>query len=258
MLICKLLASWAGDYSSGSWGADDTIVFSGGGNNAPLQTVPSGGGEPTTIAVPDNAKDELRFTFPAHISGRRAVLVNVHQGLEDRRRIDVMDLETGRRETVIPDGRLAQHVEAGHLVYLAGSGLQSVPFDARRLAVAGDPVGLPRQASIAEFILSAGGTLVYVPGRSVTSSGESSIRAERLRSLVWVDRNGTESSTDAPPRAYGVVRLSPDAQQAVVDIREQGTGIWTWDFRRQTLSRLPEDPGGAFNPVWIPGSQRIV
>ena len=257
ILICRMITAQS-DYSSGSWGADGTIVFSPGGTNAPLQIVPAGGGEPTTIGFPDNAKDELRFTFPAHIPGRRAVLMNVHLGFEGGRRVDVMNLDTGRRETVIADGSLAQYVDGGHIVYLSGSGLQIVSFDARRLVVGGDPVALPSQASIADFSLSASGTLVYVPGPSVTSTGEPTVRAERLRALVWVDRNGMESRTDAPPRAYGVVRLSPDGQRAIVDIRQQATGIWTWDFQRHTLSRFPYDPGGAFNPIWIPGSPRVV
>jgi serine/threonine-protein kinase len=79
------------------------------------------------------------------------------------------------------------------------------------------------------------------------------------RSLVWVDRRGIETPIKAPPKPYGVARLSPDGTRVAVDIRSEGSSdIWVLDLDRETLTPLNSDPAFDLAPVWTPDSRRII
>ncbi len=43
-----------------------------------------------------------------------------------------------------------------------------------------------------------------------------------------------------------------------LDIRDQETDIWVWDFARETLERVTTDPGVDEAPVWMPDGRRVV
>jgi serine/threonine-protein kinase len=92
--------------------------------------------------------------------------------------------------------------------------------------------------------------LVYAP-----SAG-----AGEVRSLVWVDRHGTESRIPSPQRRYLLPRLSPDGTRVAVSI-DDGRGIewWTWDFSFEKLTPLQAgpEPLGAFS-VWSPDSRYLI
>lgn len=145
---------------------------------------------------------EQAFTFPAEFPFGRAMLLTVHpitiQGNSDHR-VDVFEMNSGRRRTLITNGILAEYVDTGHLVYVAGQTLQAVRFDPERLNTIGDPVALDVGAPIAGFAVSRNGTLTYVPGTAAED-----IAVDASRSLVWVDRRGKETPTNAPHVRMGV------------------------------------------------------
>jgi serine/threonine-protein kinase len=79
------------------------------------------------------------------------------------------------------------------------------------------------------------------------------------RSLVWVDRKGHEESINAPLRAYGHVRISPDGTRVLFGITDQESNdIWIWDLERETLRRLTFAPGSDSLAFWTPDSRRII
>jgi serine/threonine-protein kinase len=242
-------------YASGFWGTDDTIFFAQGGNASPLQSVAAAGGQPKTLAIPDTASGEFAFSSPIRLPSRRALLltVNMLQGRQTDH-VDVLDLDTGRRKTLIPGGSFPQYVDTGYLLYLASGRLNAVPFDVQRLELAGAPTAAGSESSVG-FSLSKNGTLVYVPG-VIGSELLGGQRASSLE-LVWVDRRGKEYATGAPPRPYNVVRLSPDGERAAIDIREPSSSIWVWDFARGTLSPVALDAAGGTNPVWLPDGRAL-
>lgn len=43
-----------------------------------------------------------------------------------------------------------------------------------------------------------------------------------------------------------------------LDIRDQESDVWIWDFARQTLTRLTFDRSGDIFPIWTPDGNRIV
>jgi serine/threonine-protein kinase len=169
--------------------------------------------------------------------------------------VAVLDLRTGVRKVLVSGGRQAQFTPTGHLVYVAGSTLRAVAFDAERLEVQGTPtVVLPQVATTpmgtAQFDIARDGALVYMPTGSGAYAG---------RRLVWVDRQGREEPVrGAPARAYVNPRLSPDGTRLALAIRDQENDVWTWDFARETLTRVTFEPGLDGSPVWMPDGRRII
>lgn len=232
-----------------SWGPDDSIVFATSDTSTGLLRVRGGGGELEVLTTPDPASGELDHYFPSLLPGARGVLFTIRG--PGGRQVAVLDLESGDRRTLIQSGSQAEYVDTGHLIYADGGALWAVRFDLSTLAVRGDPVPLVEQVltlGATAFTISPRGTLVYVP-----------VAGDRLRSLVWVTRQGAEEPIAAPSRAYLRARLSPDGKRAALQVAEQRNQIWTWDFARETLTSLIFDSGAHFlNPLWTPDGRHIV
>jgi eukaryotic-like serine/threonine-protein kinase len=262
--ICKISA----DPRGASWGPDDTIVFAVSNPRTGLLSVPAGGGEPKVLTTPDTGHEGLHV-FPSFLPDGSAVLFTITAQASlapDRNaQVAILDLKTGRRKTLIRGGSQAEYVSTGHLVYAAAGALNAVRFDLARLEVGGAPVPvvdhvLTAATGEANFAISRGGTLVYVPGSPAAQLAP-------LRSLIWVDRQGREESLRAPARPYSIPRLSPDGTRIALDIRDQDSNIWIWDFGQQTLKRLTFHPTEdtptlrAFfetSPVWTPDGRRVI
>jgi serine/threonine-protein kinase len=50
--------------------------------------------------------------------------------------------------------------------------------------------------------------------------------------------------------------VSPDGANVAAVIAE--TGVWVWNLRRPTLTKLNVDSKGGFSPVWTPDGRRVV
>jgi serine/threonine protein kinase len=243
-----------GGARGGAWGQDDTIVFA--TQVGKLLRVPASGGEITVLSTPDSARGETGHLFPSFLPGGQTILLTVtHVGDPlDNGQIVALDLKTGRRTLLLSGGSQPEYVEAGYLVYGVAGALRAVRFNAATLDVMGEPVSVVNDvATIAttgagEFSLSASGVLVYLPGGTLGAA----------RSLVWVDRQGHEEPVSAPPRMYAYARISPDGSRVALELRDQERDLWTWDFMRQTLTRLTTHPALDMGAVWTTGGQRVI
>ena len=98
-MIC---ANCGGGNRGASWAADDTIIFSPSAGTSGLLRVPAGGGQPTSIAKPDNQKGEQGYLWPHLLQDGRAVLFTVSStGTVDDGLIAVRDLQTGTQKTLV-------------------------------------------------------------------------------------------------------------------------------------------------------------
>jgi hypothetical protein len=128
----------------------------------------------------------------------------------------------------------------------------AVPFDAQRLAVTGAAVPVVENVShaptagVAQYSISATGSLVYIPG---------GVQANQCKP-VWVARNGTEQRTAALERAYMFPRISPDGQRVAVGIAEHETQLWLYDFSREALTRFTFEGNVNLNAIWTPDGKR--
>ena len=237
-----------------SWLDENTIIIGTNSETSGLLRVPAGGGEPAVLTTPDRARGEEGHVLPFGLPGGRAVLFTIGAADPKDAQIAVLDLETGRRTTVLRGGRDAQYLASGHLVYESGLGMSAVRFDPRQQRVIGDPVRMLENLAVTptaalNVAATSTGTLVYV----MAAAGPAP-----KRSLVWIDRQGRQAPVGAPQRAYESARLSPDGANVVVGIRDQQNDLWMWSLSRQTLTRLTLDADIDLNPMWTRDARRVI
>jgi serine/threonine-protein kinase len=216
-----------------------------------LFTVPAIGGEPKNVKTPPSGQVYVNPSFlpdGKHVLFARNTTTNGGATSD----IAILDVETGIVRPVIRGGASPTYVSPGFLVFVAGSTLRGIRFDPNTQAVSGDPIAFTEGVRLnqyggANYGISAEGTLVYEPGREA-----------QLRTLVWIERDGREETIKAPMRNYYYPRLSPDGRRVAVDVRDQESDIWLWDFARETLSRLTFGPARDSYPVWTPDGRQIL
>ena len=241
---------------SGSWGSDDTIVFSSGSDfGQQLYRVSASGGEREVLATPDSDKGEINYRKPQILPGGKAVLFTIGRGALNSPQIAVLLLETGEQKILIEDGRQAKYINTGHLIYEQGrtGNLIAVLFDIATLEVMGDRVPVlqgVRQSTpgAVDYALSDEGTLVYVSG------------GERQKgNLVWVDRTGMEQIITQEKRNYAMPRISPDGKRVAVSIfADDGSrNVWIYDLEQTLLSRLTFEGNRNGTQIWTPDGKWI-
>ena len=236
------------DVIGAAWG-EGRIVF--GSINVGLRQVSAEGGEPELFLKPDTERGELDFHYPQILPGGEALLLTRH----DKNfafGIEVYSFATRQRKRLLEDAFYGRYAPTGHLVYAKGYSLFAAPFDLGRMEVSGPSVlvvenvyGFPKDGNVF-FSMAEDGTLVYVPRPSRDG-----------RSLVWIDRNGTEEPLPLAPRAFSNPRLSPDGRQLAVSIEDADRqDVWVFDLEQDTEHRVTFE-GVNESPIWTPDGSRL-
>ena len=230
-----------------AWLADDTIVFATTASGTGLLRVPSSGGEPQVITVPDSKAGEIDHVWPEALPGGRAVLFTVvSAGGVANAQIAALELKTGARKNLLRGGTNAIYLPTGHLLYSAGGSMRVVPFDADRLEIRGEPVPVSEPIAVSSTggvnaAISSDGTLAYVPGTGMNAAE---------RSLMWVDRTGHEERIDTPAAAFAVPRVSPDGGRVVAHLEADTPDVTIIDLRRHNQVRLTFGKSPSIRPMW--------
>jgi Tol biopolymer transport system component/tRNA A-37 threonylcarbamoyl transferase component Bud32 len=241
-----------------NWASDDTITYAPNFGSG-LMRISAAGGTPKTLTTPNAKEQEISHRWPQVLPEGKFLLFTIQVGSAvsfDDAWIAVLSLETGKWRTVIKGGSYARYVSSGHIVYAHAGALMAVPFDLKRMEVAGSPMPV-REGVVttaltsggAEYDVTESGLLAYVPGNA----------RPPVRTIVSIDRNGTTRNVPAPPRFYSSPRLSPDGKFLALQVNENGSpDIWVYEFARNTLTRLTFGPGVSSSPLWNPDGRRIV
>ena len=239
----------------GTWGPDDTIVFTASSKpGAGLMRISAAGGAPQKLTQPDPSKDETSHRWPEFLPDGKSVLFTIwtSPGLATSR-LAVLDLGTGKVQSLSEGGSYARYVPGGYLVFMRTEGLMAARFDPESLKFEGPPAftGISVLGSslsgAAQFAIGPSGSLVYAPG--VNSS----------RSIfVWVDQSGGEQPFYEIPGFYQSPRLSPDGKRLVFAALDSGNfDVWVMELARRTLIRLTSDTSAEYFPIWGPDGRHV-
>jgi Tol biopolymer transport system component/predicted Ser/Thr protein kinase len=233
-----------------TWGPDETIIFRTAGTISLLQVF-AAGGVPKPVGAEDPAKPSFTGMWPEFLPAANALLfVTGYSGnnLANTSQVVVRSLKTGERRELV-GGASPTYSPTGHLLYVQGGTLTAVPFDLKRLTVAGSPVPVVENVTqsivtgTAQYSLSRTGTLIYFSG------GVQGVQ----RKLVWVDRKGAEQPVPAPPHGYRTPRISPDGRR--IAVAGVDADIWLYDLSRDSLTRLTFK--GGVVPAWSPDGKHV-
>ncbi|MBI3207575.1 MAG: PD40 domain-containing protein, partial [Candidatus Solibacter usitatus] len=144
---------------------------------------------------------------------------------------------------------------SGHFAYVFEGALFAAPLNMDRLEAAGAPVQLlssVRYANAGSSFLdiARNGTLVY-------GKGPSSINVSGGFEVRWLSEGQAKTEPLAAPPELSFFRLSPDGLRLAYDKRRIGTdGIWIYDVRRETNTKITFETGG-HDPVFSPDGKHI-
>jgi len=233
--------------ASASWGADNTIVYGDFPNS--IMRISASGGIPEPIF-----KTKEVVWVPQILPGGKSVQFSYVAAANGIGQIVVQSLKSKERKELFP-GYTARYLPTGHIVYGFEGNLYAVPFNLDKLEVTGEAVPLVEDVfqtnSLLHYAISDSGTLVYVPGRIITTA------ALNQRTLVWVDRKGKETPIAVPPKDYRNPKISPDGTKVAFNASTgDKSDIWIWDLVRENLTRLTFNEA-SYIPVWTPDGRRI-
>jgi tRNA A-37 threonylcarbamoyl transferase component Bud32 len=242
-------AFYRGDWSSDGW-IYWSALYAGG-----VVRISDHGGNIEPVTTLDVQQGERSHRFARLLPGGQALMYTAgFDGISsyDDARIDLWDMNTKQKKTLIVGGTSAAYSPSGHIVYARAGKLMAVPFDVSRREVTGTPfevlngVLMSGNTGAAEFTLSQHGDLAYVPGRAVDGH----------RTLVWVDRSGKTEPLPLPPASYLYPRLSPDGRFLAVEIEGPNHDLYLYDFARSVLTKITTD-GLSHDPVWTPDGKQL-
>jgi serine/threonine-protein kinase len=246
-VICNIKGQMT---QGGSWGTDDTIIFSETGS---LWQVRASGGEPEKlIPTKDHPNEEQGdYCWPHHLADGKAILFTIIKSPQDMR-IALLNLETRKEQVLIDKGTKPHYIPTGHLVYSWENDILAARFDIAHFKVIGPSIPItqdvlaPLWYGQALFSVSETGTLAYVPETTAGSM-----------TLAWMEQSGKMEPLPLQPARYGCPRISPDGKRILFTRLDRKNKIWIYDLERQTLRRLMDEDGDEWLPVWTPDGERV-
>ena len=235
------------------WLPDGRIIFAGSWLSG-LFSVSAEGGKPTPLTTLDASKGEKGHWWPARLPDGRLLFTvfMAGAGLNDNR-VAVFDAASGRHQSLFA-GVKASWLASGHLLFYRAGRYQVVPFDLKTAHTSGDAVVVLEDATELDpagdwpqpVVVSASGTLAYLPGQYVPESR-----------LIWISPSGTTTAVPLPVRPYVGLALSPRGDQAALATLEGGRlSLRLADLARGIDTSLDLD-GMSWNPTWHPDGRRL-
>jgi serine/threonine-protein kinase len=248
------------------WGANwtgENIFFAIPGTG--IMRVSASGGDPEVVVKTATAEFA---DGPQMLDEGRLMFTLVREYAADRwdkGEIVVQSLATGERRVVVRGGSGARFVASGlssssrsdrrrgHLLYMVGYTLRSVPFDPERLEVLGTPAPVIEQVSrartpginsgVAQYDVSAAGMLAFVPGVSLA--------VDDRRSLALVGLDGRVDRLPLAPQPYIHPRLAPDGRRLAFCVDDgRNANVWVYDLAAGGAPRRLTFGGRNLFPIW--------
>ena len=236
----------------GTWNGNDDILFAPTAYS-PLSIVSSGGGTPRAVTKL-NAGGEVTHRWPWFLpDGSHFLYLSPMTG--GRGRIFAAAVDSPTPKLILEDASNVVYVRTGWLIFSRANALMAVPFDARSLRTAGQPVTLPLgkvgfypDRHQAFFTASDDGSLVYLPP------------SRPLTQLQWFDRAGRVVGSEETPGYYICAVISPDGKRIAFTRADPSdfnrSDIWLHDIGTSHTSRFTFE--GHYHFVrWSPDGKRL-
>jgi serine/threonine-protein kinase len=250
--VPSVICDAPGTGHGGTWSRSGFILFATSGNLG-LMKVPANGGVPELVTHSDPKRERLH-RWPTFLpDGNAFVFVDMPSANADQSTIYVRSLDSGEQIELTQGGTRPRVLPTGHLVLARTGSLVAMPMSPRwpHTTGVGVDLGESKLAStpngVAQYDISDGGTLVYIPG----------MQTQLDRTLAWVDRSGNISEIPGLRRPINNVALSPDGKRVAISLNDDARDIWIYEFDRRALMRLTSGPGVKNNPVWTPDGKRV-
>jgi serine/threonine-protein kinase len=251
MTICE-----AAEPRGGSWGADGTIVFAP-DRSSGIWRVPAAGGEPVKLTDEGTGDGAPTHRWPQILPDGKTALFTASLNNDDYTNANIVaiSLDTLVQKVVIQGGTCGRYVSTGHIVFARSGIVMAVPFDAKKLELAGAAIPVlegvlyaPTYGSV-QCAYSQTGTLLYLSG---SSGGEEELP-------IWIDREGKESPISKHKRDYLDASLAPDGTRLAASIFDNASfDIWVLDIERDMFTRLTFDEASDRFPEWSPDGKWVV
>ena len=248
--ICPL-----GEGGYGLTWSGDSIYFA---NTATgVHRVSANGGQPEVI-IPVEGSDEAYG--PQMLPDGETLLFSLgtrNMPSWDTAKIVAQSLRTKARTVVIENATTPYYLKTGHLLFNRGGVLYAVGFDARTLAVIGQPVAViegvrraaPGTTGAVQIAVSDGGTLAYIAGPVSTSS---------LVQISIFDRTGTAQVLNVPQGTYSHPRVSPDGSRVAITVDEgKETQVWIYGLDKVSAARRLTFGGNNSLAEWTRDGERV-
>jgi Tol biopolymer transport system component len=247
-------------FAGGAWNSEGTIVF---GSAKGLYRVSAEGGKPEAITTVE--KPETGHFWPSFLPDGRRYVYLAWSAEAASRGVFAGTLGSKEKTRLMAAESNAAYAAPGYLMFHRETTLFAQPFDAKKLALGGEPVHIADQISFSptngrgNFDVSQNGVLVYFQrGGGAGGAG----RGQTVATAVfgWRDRTGRQLGLAGEQGTYGDIDLSPDGKFIAITRQDSGPGadIWVIDWERAGVpTRLTLDPADDINPVWSPAGDRI-
>jgi Tol biopolymer transport system component len=245
-------------FTGGTWNSAGTILF---GSPTGVYQVSAEGGKPQAITTV--GPSETGHFWPRFLPDGRHFLFLVKSAQSSTSGIYVASLDSKDRTRVLPLDFNAVYSDPGYLVFQRESAVYAQPFNAKGLALTGEPVRIADQVTFdsatgqGHFDVSRNGVLIYYSNSTnVGAGGEDSWEFQ----LQWTDRGAQPIGPVGPYGFYRGVEVSPDGKRVAVH-RHDGTGgdIWVMEPPPRAPTRITFDATeDNSSPVWSPNGAQIV
>jgi eukaryotic-like serine/threonine-protein kinase len=235
--------------AGGDWNRDGVILFAG-GNEDVIYRTSTASAAPVALTSLDAALGERAHSWPHFLPDGRQFFYTA-EGREGGLYVGALDSK--ERKRLLGDGRAAQYVDSGYLLFLRGRTLMAQRFDPRALEMRGDAFSIADNVglggpSFTGFSVSRDGKVVYRPNQPDPTQ------------LVWFGRDGSRFAAVGPGGSYRQVALSPSGRQAAVTRRDPTAGNFHVYVLNVSTGVLSRQTSGSFDddPVWAPDERVLL
>jgi Tol biopolymer transport system component len=237
----------------GAWSPRGVIVFSSNFRLGLSRVAVSGGPAVEFTRVEEGKHSTHRW--PSFLPDGTHVLYLAANHADPRSQdsgIYIASLDGGAPRLLMPSYGSAQYA-SGWLLSVRDTSLLAFPFDARRLAIKGEPVRVADDVNFdlgvwrGSFTASENGVLSY----QVAQAGIGG-------QLTWCDSSGRRLSTVGEKSEAYSPQISPDGRRALVILGDPNNDIWVYELERGVRTRLTTAAQVSVSPVWSPDGAQIL